>query len=444
LSLEKKKGELFNYTQQVGLFERSKKEQTQWNKTVNTLSAEVQKLETDIEEIKSNKIYENAFEWRFEFPEVLNDAGDFVGFDVVIGNPPYVNFANLPHFEREYYNKFKLYKNKTDLYAFFVGLGSQIKSKTGLICVIVPHTWVSTSSFLPLRKLLFNELFIDKIVELDFGVFKDAYVKTVILQTDSKSHNSVKIFDENFKLKVLIPNDVILLDEELKINLTWSSRNHEIYLKLKKDAIELGQIIHFSRGIKTSNDSKFLSKENKGEDFYKVIRGRNIKAYTINYVDEYIWYRPDIMKEKTGCLPHSKELFLKGEKIVTQRINSSGQLLATLDTEKYFCLDTTNISTEIFDSNYDLKFIVGIMNSKLINWWFNDVFKNPTISGYELHQIPIKYNIHLMNKISQLVYSILKTKNNIQNTNFLMQSIDQLVYELYGLTDEEIGVVEGD
>jgi adenine-specific DNA-methyltransferase len=48
-----------------------------------------QKLETEIEEIKANKIYENAFEWRFEFPEVLNDDGDFVGFDVVIGNPPY-------------------------------------------------------------------------------------------------------------------------------------------------------------------------------------------------------------------------------------------------------------------------------------------------------------------------------------------------------------------
>jgi hypothetical protein len=55
------------------------------------LTEETKKLEAEIEEIKANKIFENAFEWRFEFPEVLNDDGDFVGFDVVIGNPPYIN-----------------------------------------------------------------------------------------------------------------------------------------------------------------------------------------------------------------------------------------------------------------------------------------------------------------------------------------------------------------
>jgi hypothetical protein len=88
----------------------------------------------------------------------------------------------------------------------------------------------------------------------------------------------------------------------------------------------LGTLVHFSRGIKTSNDNRFLFKENNGKDYYKVIRGRNIKAYRIDYDNEYIWYRPDLMKEKAGCLPHTKELFLTPEKIITQRVNSSGQL----------------------------------------------------------------------------------------------------------------------
>jgi adenine-specific DNA-methyltransferase len=116
------------------------------------LEKEIEEINTKIEEIKNSKIFENAFEWRFEFPEVLNDEGDFVGFDVVIGNPPYVNFANLPETEREYYNKFELYKNKTDLYAFFVGLGAKIKNQQGFICLIIPHTWVSTTSFLTATK----------------------------------------------------------------------------------------------------------------------------------------------------------------------------------------------------------------------------------------------------------------------------------------------------
>jgi hypothetical protein len=349
-------------------------------KDLEKATANLRKLETERDDIGTNKIFENAFEWRFEFPEVLDDNGDFVGFDVVIGNPPYINFANLPETEREYYNKFELYKNKTDLYAFFVGLGAKIKNQKGFICLIIPHTWVSTTSFLPLRKLLLDQINLMTIVELDFGVFKDAYVKTVIIQTDNAPNNKIRLLDENFNLRVEIPKDTISKDEELKINLTWNPVKYNIYTKIKTDATKLGDIVHFSRGIKTSNDNRFLFKENNGTDYYKVIRGRNIKAYRIDYDNEFIWYRPDLMKEKAGCLPHTKELFLTPEKIITQRVNSSGQLLATYDTEQYFCLDTTNISSEVIDKNCDLKFIVGTINSKLINWWFNDEFKNPTIS----------------------------------------------------------------
>jgi hypothetical protein len=441
--LRKLSGDLYQMTNQGQLFEMSKKEKADWNKKVTQLTEETKKLEAEIEEIKSNKIFENAFEWRFEFPEVLNDDGDFVGFDVVIGNPPYINFANLPETEREYYKKFELYKNKTDLYAFFVGLGAKIKNENGFICLIIPHTWVSTTSFLPLRKLLLYKLNLMSIVELDFGVFKDAYVKTVIIQTGNKQNDKIRLLDENFVLKVEIPKETILKDEELKINLTWNSVKHKIYTKIKTNATKLGNIIHFSRGIKTSNDSRFIFKENKGEDYYKVIRGRNIKAYRIDYENEYIWYRPDLMKEKAGCLPHTKELFLTPEKIITQRVNSSGQLLATYDNEQFFCLDTTNVSSEIIDKNCDLKFIVGVMNSKLINWWFNDEFKNPTISGYELHQIPIKRNKHIENEISKLVEITLENNKSQKDIKNQLKQIDSLVYQLYELTEEEIKIVEG-
>ncbi|MBN2893649.1 MAG: Eco57I restriction-modification methylase domain-containing protein [Bacteroidales bacterium] len=435
-------GELFTMTNQGQLFELSKKEKAEWNAKVSKLTAETQKLESEIEEIKSNKIYENAFEWRFEFPEVLDDNGNFVGFDVVIGNPPYINFANLPETEREYYNKFELYKNKTDLYAFFVGLGAKIKNQKGFICLIIPHTWVSTTSFLPLRKLLLDQINLMTIVELDFGVFKDAYVKTVIIQTDNAPNNKIRLLDENFNLRVEIPKDTISKDEELKINLTWNPVKYNIYTKIKTDATKLGDIVHFSRGIKTSNDNRFLFNENNGTDYYKVIRGRNIKAYRIDYDNEFIWYRPDLMKEKAGCLPHTKELFLTPEKIITQRVNSSGQLLATYDTEQYFCLDTTNISSEVIDKNCDLKFIVGTINSKLINWWFNDEFKNPTISGYELHQIPIKRNNQIEKEISSLVADILIDNKLGKDIESLTKQIDKLIFELYDLTEEEIEIIE--
>ena len=89
------KGELFKLTNQTSLFERSKAELAKWNKQVSDKTDAIKKFESKIEEIKSNRIYENAFEWRFEFPEVLNDDGDFIGFDAIIGNPPYIRQEEL-------------------------------------------------------------------------------------------------------------------------------------------------------------------------------------------------------------------------------------------------------------------------------------------------------------------------------------------------------------
>src|SRR5690606_6609073 len=93
--LRKLSADLYQMTNQGQLLEMSKKEKDDWNKKVQQLTKETKKLENEIEEIKANKIFENAFEWRFEFPEALNDDGDFIGFDVVIGNPPYMRVQEI-------------------------------------------------------------------------------------------------------------------------------------------------------------------------------------------------------------------------------------------------------------------------------------------------------------------------------------------------------------
>lgn len=408
------------------------------------LKTALDKLEAQKEETLNNVIYQNAFEWRFEFPEVLDNKGAFLGFDVVIGNPPYINFANLPQDYRSHLKVNKLYKNKTDLYAFFIDLAKKIAPKTQTICLIIPHTWISTSSFSPLRKMLLVNNNIKRIVEFDFGVFKDAYVKTVIIELGHLDSFEIEILDENFNHKVSIPIDVILKDPELKINFTWTQEKQYIFNKIFQGIKSLGDIIHFSRGIKTSNDKRFINVNKKDNEYYKVIRGRNIKAYKIDYQGEYIWYRPDLMKEKVGCLPHTIDMFLTKEKLITQRINSSGQLLATYDNNQYFCLDTTNVSKEIYDKSYSLKYLVGIINSSLINWWFNDIFKNPTISGYELNKIPIKPPFQYDQRIIIIVDKILllKDENPKADTTQLEQEIDVLVYQLYGLTYKEVLIVD--
>ena len=130
------------------------------------------------------------------------------------------------------------------------------------------------------------------------------------------------------------------------------------------------------------------------------------------------------MREKVGCLPHTKELFEVPEKLITQRVNSSGELLVTYDDNQYYFLDTTNVSVIEKPLEVNLKYVLVILNSRLINWWFNDKFKMPTISGYELHQIPIKIDKKIEDDI--VAFGNVKLKQEPTFRNFLTQFTDLL------------------
>ena len=183
LKLEKLKGELFNQTRQTGLFERSKKEQTTWDKRVTVLATDIKTLEIEIEEIKSNAIYENAFEWRFEFPDVLNDNGDFVGFDIVIGNPPYVGLQNMKN-ESEGLSKlgYETFEKTGDLYVLFCERGNQILKPNGHLSFIIPNKWMSTGYGKGLRKYLISKANPTQIIDFEkVFVFDEAVVFVCIL-----------------------------------------------------------------------------------------------------------------------------------------------------------------------------------------------------------------------------------------------------------------------
>jgi hypothetical protein len=92
--LYKLRGDLLDLTKPQ-LFAYTEAERNEWTNKVEKLTTDIQRIETEIAEIKNNKIYENAFEWRFEFPEALNEDGDFVGFDAIIGNPPYIQLQSM-------------------------------------------------------------------------------------------------------------------------------------------------------------------------------------------------------------------------------------------------------------------------------------------------------------------------------------------------------------
>src|SRR5690606_345577 len=164
--LNKIKGELFNLTNQQSLFGMSDAEKKAWEKQVEKLTKDAQKLEAEIEEIKSNKIYENAFEWRFEFPEVLDEEGNFVGFDVVIGNPPYIRQEEFSSSKPYLQSQYETYAGTADLFVYFVERGLMIAKTGAQFVYILPNKWMRAGYGLNLRKWIKNYEIISIV---DFG-----------------------------------------------------------------------------------------------------------------------------------------------------------------------------------------------------------------------------------------------------------------------------------
>ncbi|MDO9339768.1 MAG: Eco57I restriction-modification methylase domain-containing protein, partial [Bacteroidales bacterium] len=180
LKLNKLNGELLSLTGQSSLFELTKTQKEEWNKKVKKLTVEIQNLESQITEIKSNKIYENAFEWRFEFPEVLNNDGDFVGFDVVIGNPPYIRQELLTAFKDYLKSSYKVFSGTGDIFSYFYELSFNVLSDKGIFCFI-NNTFDKTNAGKILRNYIQENYSIQKYIDFtSVIVFEEASTYPIV------------------------------------------------------------------------------------------------------------------------------------------------------------------------------------------------------------------------------------------------------------------------
>ncbi|MGF0077062.1 Eco57I restriction-modification methylase domain-containing protein [Parabacteroides distasonis] len=152
------------------LFERIQEEIALLKK----LKKQLKDLETEFDEIECNKLYDNAFEWRFEFPSLLDDNGNFMGFDLIIGNPPYLRIQGIrdvnPLYADELVNKYKAATGSFDLYAIFVERGLQLINSRGIVNFIMPMKWTNAAFGKGLRGLVAEHNAANKII--NFGAYQ--------------------------------------------------------------------------------------------------------------------------------------------------------------------------------------------------------------------------------------------------------------------------------
>ena len=454
IKLYKLKGEHLVLTSQTGLFELSKKEETERSKKVKAVLEEIKKLDTDIEEIKSNKIYENAFEWRFEFPDILNDEGDFVGFDAIIGNPPYkliqpnnTSEAELKQFKLVY----KFTDFKIDLFHLFYQLGDLILKEEGMLSFITPSSILNNVYAEGLRNLISTNFLIQKIAISEDKVFEDADVHTGIFQlkkTKKKTENKIElttnltgIIKETERYRTINQSDFNKLPGKIW-NLLIDESNISLINKISNNQL-LKQIGVINRGLITGDRDKYFSTNKETEKHVEILSGSDINRYFFNNPSEFVFFeRP---KTSGGCW--DKDMHFAPFKICIRQIGV--RPTATLIDQPFAV--TGNVFTVTNKSENVLKSILGIINSKCIQYYWKLMFSDfktsfPQVTIFSLNQIPVP---DLSKKqwipISELVEKILieKSKNPLINTSSIEKEIDIMVYELYGLTEEEIKIVEG-
>ena len=325
--LAKFKGQLYNLQNQGDLFggKVDKIEEDRLEKLVA-------QYEQKVKDIKDNVIYRDAFEWRFEFPEVLDTEGGYVGFDVVIGNPPYgVKFDK----EKEFINN--NYEATNDIFTLFIERGNSIIKRQSFLSFIIPIFWQTGDNYLPTRKFISQNIKLEKGVILPYDVFADAYVDTGIYifqkEFDNNYISSVYEFDPKFKIEESSLNTIRF---KLLESSKWiSSKSLKIVFnetedfkdKFFQNSVLLGDISKSVRGILAATED--ISNE-KTDKSYKVFFVGKLNRYYFENTFQYVKYG-DNLKEK----PKSYEFF-EGERILVRRIVSRQfRVMATLTNQEF-------------------------------------------------------------------------------------------------------------
>ncbi|MDN3204321.1 DUF7149 domain-containing protein [Algoriphagus sediminis] len=446
--LRKLSGELFQLTNQGQLFEMSKKEKAAWNKKVKKLTEQTNKLDAEIEEIKANKIFEDAFEWRFEFPEVLNDDGDFVGFDAVIGNPPYSSKVSTE--TKEISKFYKHVEYKCDPYALFIERCHQITNEAKIICLITPLTYLTNYYYHLIRKFLIDNHLLEKTIVFEGLVFEEANVDTSILMLSSNVNRETfewsKIEPLNLDNVSFVsrPYSNIKLESRYELFEFISYEWEEIKKKLRSETIPLKEIRKISLGMKLKGNDNYVVQEKDSDHPDLIVFGKDINYYAPLSKNHYFSWNDSV---KIGGTQNHK-VYQHKSKILIQAIRNLSlgrRIVATIDENSCYFVGTVNGLTPTnseLDFILDEHFLLAILNSNLLNEYFKSQYTTISLTAAFLGELPIKKtNEESQRKIGDLVRNLMQETENPARTN-LIHEIDQLVYQLYGLTEEEIEIIE--
>ncbi len=325
----------------------------------------------------------NVFDWDDDkkgFGGIMRRGG----FDCVVGNPPYITLAlgkkqkfiskdEFTYFT-EHFQKSSEYKGNT--YSLFMERGLYLLKNNGKLGFIIPNTLLTNHYFRKMREYLINSCKITHIINISDRVFREAEIGgnlILILELEKDSNlrdkneimlvkvDDVEKFSKNLCSIELIEQGLFRGIPNKKF--LFEKADLALITKIERDCVKLGNVATTYQGIITGNNKKFLSNKKETEKHKKIIRGKDIGRYSLNFADTYVHFDKNLLWSNTN-----ERMFLVDEKIISRQ--TSDHLVATYDNEQYFSLDSTHV---IIPQGINTKYFLALFNSRLLNYYLNSM-----------------------------------------------------------------------
>jgi hypothetical protein len=393
------------------------------------------------------------------------------GFDAVIGNPPYVKVDNKTIFTY-FYSKYKHQDYQQDLYLIFLERYSDLLRKNGQLGIIIPNTWLQSLKFRNIRSYLITSYKWNKILTTKNRVF-DAIVDTHVLvfekSNEQNTNLSIEIYD-NFQVNYIhrIDQSIISSNGDV-INILSSKSEKKLFDKIKLTSNNLENISKIFSGITLFEKGKgkpaqteeimkskpyICESENlpAGKNWTPLMRGSLMHRYS-NFWNNNYW----VQYGEWLAAPRDPKIFQAKEKIIVRQTGDS--IIATIIGDNIICRKNLHI---LISDTINHKFILGVLNSKLTNFYYSQI--NPEkgealaeVKKNHVEQLPFpkKFSQEVHDQVISFVDQLLKLNKDLQaetleskreqikrKIDHFEDKINELVYKLYDLTEEEIKIIE--
>ncbi|OLR51177.1 restriction endonuclease [Helicobacter pylori] len=410
----------------------------------NKLLIKIKECYETLENLKNSK----TLEWRFEFPEVLDDEGDFLGFDCIIGNPPYIDYRKIDEKTKIFLSKFSsVYKKSKEgsIFVYFIELASQLIIKHGEISFINPIAYLCKPTDHGIRDYIDKNLKITMLIDLsNIKIFESASTYTCInifKRENKKNEILFKRFDDFTELSsnkddfLKIPSVNI---EHIFIFLDPISRHIAERCKT-----QLGDFCKIFCGLSKTGFRSDVINTNSEKSVYFLESSDIYRYYVNDFGKKFLKRIDDYFSQEKRRIFESQDIIF-----MTRMTNQIRCVVVPLGVYG----GKVNI---LSDFRIDRFLILGVLNSKLMTYFYKKKFFPTHMQGgafgfdtLSVETLPIpqitKSNQPTADKITDCAKQILtlKEKDPKANTQKLEKEIDALVYQLYNLTDEEIKIIE--